>query len=113
MGDPKDSHRSPARNSVSRKSNNKDTADDKTIPNKSMRSTKTVDGTTIHTTEEGKVYAVVDGEKKFSTEEGKYATVNDKRLSIPEGSKIYRTKSGAEYCVIDGTFIVLIFKLII
>jgi len=104
--DPKDSHRSSARNSLSRKSANKETADDKTIPNKSMRSTKTVDGTTIHTTEEGKVYAVVDGEKKFSTEEGKYATVNDKRLSIPEGSKIYRTKSGAEYCVVEGVKVV-------
>merc|ERR1712062_24710 len=71
-----------------------------------MRSTKTIDGTTIHTTEEGKVYAVVDGEKKFSTEEGKYATVNDKRLSMPEGTKIYRTKSGAEYCVVEGVKVV-------
>jgi len=105
--DPKDSHRSTARDSLSRKisrrSTNKESVDNKTMPKESM---KTIDGTTIHTTEEGKVYAVVDGEKKFSTEEGKYATVNDRRLSIPEGTKIYRTKSGAEYSVVDGVKVV-------
>merc|ERR1712183_404194 len=58
------------------------------------------------TTEEGKVYAVVDGEKKFSTEEGKYATVNSRRLSIPEGSKVYRTSSGAEYSIVEGVKVV-------
>merc|ERR1719466_26386 len=102
--DPKDSHRSTARESASKKSSasrksiTRDSADNKTA---AKESTKTVDGTTIHTTEEGKVYAVVDGEKKFSTEEGKYATVNSRRLSIPEGSKVPTTEEGTYHVVND------------